>query len=206
MSVVTVSRQLGSHGRHIAEEVAARLSAVCVDKEVLAAMAQQEGVSVEMIVQAEKRLISRPVLVSEEMKSLFAAQARKQGGLADVNSFVTQLSAAIRALADQDNVVFVGRGTQLLLAEYPQALHVRIYAPLEVRADRIQQSRELSSQETALQVVRQADEQRNDWFRHFFPGTSWKDSRYYHLMINTARIPEEVAVEIIVQAARSTAA
>jgi cytidylate kinase len=205
MSVVTVSRQLGSYGMHIAEEVAARLSAVCVDKEVLAEMAQREGVSVEMIVQAEKRLVSRPVLVSEEMKSLFAAQARKQGSLGDVNNFVSQLGAAIRALADQDNVVFVGRGTQLLLADYPQALHVRIYAPLEVRAARIQQSRELSTQEMALQVVRKADEQRNDWFRHFFPGISWKDARHYHLMINTARIPEEVAVEIIVQAARSTA-
>jgi cytidylate kinase len=205
MTVVTISRQLGSHGRHIAEEVATRLAAVCVDKEVLAEMARQEGVSVDMIVQAEKQLISRPVFVSEEMKSLFAAQARKQGGLADVNSFVTQLGAAIRALADQDNVVFLGRGTQLLLADYPQALHVRIYAPLEVRAARIQQSHGLSSQEMALKVVRQADEQRNDWFRHFFPGTSWKDARYYHLMINTMRIPEAIAIDMIVQAARPTA-
>jgi cytidylate kinase len=205
MTVVTISRQLGSHGRHIAEEVAARLAAVCVDKEVLAEMARQEGVSVDMIVQAEKQLISRPVFVSEEMKSLFAAQARKQGGLVDVNSFVTQLGAAIRVLADQDNVVFLGRGTQLLLADYPQALHVRIYAPLEVRAARIQQSHGLSSQEMALKVVRQADEQRNDWFRHFFPGTSWKDARYYHLMINTMRIPEGIAIDMIVQAARPTA-
>lgn len=206
MSVVTISRQLGSYGTHIAEEVATRLAAVCIDKEVLAAMAQQEGVSVDVIVQAEERLLSRPILVTEEMKSLFAAQTRKQGSLADENSFVTQMGAAIRTLADQDNIVLVGRGTQLLLAEYPQALHVRIYAPVEVRAARIQQSRGLSNQEMALQVVRQADEQRNNWFRHFFPGISWKDSGHYHLMINTARIPAAVAVDIIVQAVRSTAA
>jgi cytidylate kinase len=205
MSVVTISRQLGSYGTHIAEEVAARLPAVCVDKEVLAEMAQREGVSVDVIVQAEERLVSRPILVTEEMKSLFASQARKQGSLADESSFVTQLGAAIRALADQDNIVFVGRGTQLLLADYPQALHVRIYAPLEVRAARIQQSRALSNLETAMQVVRQADEQRNNWFRHFFPRVSWKDARYYHLMINTARIPKEVAVDIIAQAALPTA-
>ena len=129
MSVVTISRQLGSNGTRIAEEVAAQLSAVCVDKEVLAQMAQQEGVSVEMIVQAEERLVSRPVLVSEEMKSLFGAGARKPGSFTDAKSFVTHMGAAIRALADQDNVVFVGRGTQLLLADYPQALHVRITRP-----------------------------------------------------------------------------
>jgi cytidylate kinase len=168
-------------------------------------MAQREGVSVDTIVQAEERLLSRPVVFTEEMKSLLATQARKQGGLADANSFVTHLGAAIRTLAEQDNIVLVGRGTQLLLADYPQALHVRIYAPLEVRAARIQQSRGLSDPDMALRVVRQADERRNDWFRHFFPGISWRDARHYHLMINTARIPAEVAVDIIVQAARSTA-
>ena len=206
MSVVTISRQLGSNGTRIAEEVAAQLSAVCVDKEVLAQMAQQEGVSVEMIMQAEERLVSRPVLVSEEMKSLFGAGARKPGSFTDAKSFVTHMGAAIRALADQDNVVFVGRGTQLLLADYPQALHVRIYGPLEVRAARIQQSRGLPSEEMALRVVRQADDQRNDWFRHFFPAISWRDARHYHLMVNTGRIPAETAVNIIVQAAQSTAA
>jgi cytidylate kinase len=205
MSVVTVSRQLGSYGRQIAEEAAARLSAVCVDKEVLAAMAQKEGVSVDTIVQAERQVMSRPVAVTEEMKSLLASQSGKPGTLANASGFVAHLGAAIRALADQGNVVFIGRGTQLLLADYPQALHVRIYAPLEVRAARIQQSRGLSSQDMAQQVVRQADEQRNDWFRHLFPGISWKDARHYHLMINTERIPAEVAVEIIVQSARSTA-
>jgi len=202
MAVITVSRQLGSHGRHIAEEVAARLSAVCVDKEGLAEMAQQEGVSVDRIVQAEKELLSRPIAVSDEMKSLLSSLAGKKGSLANVSGFVTHLSGAVRTLAEQGNVVFIGRGTQLLLADYPQALHVRIYAPVEVRAERIQQSRGLANPEMALQVVRQVDEQRNDWFRHFFPGISWKDGRHYHLMINTARIPEETAVDIIVQAAR----
>src|SRR5262245_32129721 len=144
MSVITISRQLGSHGRHIAEEVAARLSAICVDKEVLADMAQKEGVSVDTIVQTEKQIMSRPIAVSEEMKSLLASQAGKQGTLANASGFVTHLGTAIRALADKGNVVFLGRGTQLLLADYPQALHVRIYAPLEVRAARIQQSRGLA--------------------------------------------------------------
>jgi cytidylate kinase len=202
MPIVTVSRQLGSHGRQIAEQVAARLSAVCVDKEVLAAMAQREGVSLEMIVQAEDRLVSRSLMVSEEMKSLLRAQAGKPGSFADEKGFVTHLGAAIRALADQDNVVFIGRGTQLLLADYPQALHVRIYAPLEVRAERIQQSRGLPNLEVAQQVVRKADDQRNEWFKHFFPAISWRDARHYHLMINTARIPVEIAVNSIVQAAQ----
>ncbi|HXF64598.1 MAG TPA: cytidylate kinase-like family protein [Caldilineaceae bacterium] len=203
MAVITVSRELGSFGTAIAEQVAARLSTVCVDKEVLAEMARQAGVAVEVMVEAEERLLSRPLVVSEEMRSFFAGQDRKQSGRLDEQSFITQMAEAIRTLAGRGNIVFVGRGAQLILAQDPQALHVHIYAPLEVRAARIQQRRGLADLETALRVVRQVDEQRSNWFRRFFQGVNWRDARHYHLMINTGRIPEAVAVSLVVQAAQA---
>jgi len=72
-----------------------------------------------------------------------------------------------------------------------------------VRAARIQERRGLTSEATALQVVRQADENRRAWFRRFFTGANWKDPRYYDLMINTGRVPAPAAVDLIVAAARS---
>jgi cytidylate kinase len=207
MYVITISRELGSFGTQIAEETAARLSSVCVDKEVLAEMSSRAGIPVELIVEAEERITSRPVVVTEEMRSLMRTQARQQGkgALMDENAFITAMREAIHALAAQGNVVFVGRGAQIVLADEPQALHVHIYAPLEVRAARIQQRRGLADLESALRLVRQVDERRANWYRRFFTGVNWKDARYYHLMINTARIPEETAVEMIVKAAASTA-
>ena len=49
MPVVTVSRELGSLVTQIAEGVAVRFDASCVDKEVLAVIARQAGVPVEEI-------------------------------------------------------------------------------------------------------------------------------------------------------------
>jgi cytidylate kinase len=201
MTVITISRELGSLGTEIAEQVAARLAATCIDKEILAEMARQGGVPVEVMVETEERLLARPLVVSEEMRSLFSAKAHRPGRQADPQTFLAQMREAIRTLAGQGNVVFVGRGAQFILADSPDALHVHIYAPPEVRAARIQQRRGLADPEMARRVIRQADEQRTNWVRAFFTGVNWKDARHYHLMINTARIPAQVAAEIIVRAA-----
>ena len=201
MPVVTVSRELGSLGTRIAEAAGARLGAPCVDKEVLAEMARQAGVPVNEIVESEEKLLSRPMVVSEEMRAFFSR--RGESGVLTAENYVERMSAAIRALAEQGNTVFVGRGAQLILPGAPGVLHVHIFASPEIRAKRIQERRGLGDEQAALQIVRQADERRRTWFRRFFTGANWKDPRYYDLMINTGRIPAQTAVELIVTAALS---
>ena len=201
MPVVTVSRELGSLGTRIAEAAGARLGAPCVDKEVLAEMARQAGVPVNEIVESEEKLLSRPMVVSEEMRAFFSR--RGESGVLTAENYVERMSAAIRALAEQGNTVFVGRGAQLILPGAPGVLHVHIFASPEIRAKRIQERRGLGDEQAALQIVRQADERRRTWFRRFFTGANWKDPRYYDLMINTGRVPAQTAVELIVTAALS---
>ncbi len=200
MPVVTVSHELGSWGTRIAEEAGANLGAACVDKEVLAEMARQAGVPVTEIVESEEKLLSRPMVVSEEMRAFFSRRGEGANVLTAEN-YIERMTAAIRALGEQGNMVFVGRGAQLILADAPGALHVHIYAAPEVRATRIQARRGLQDAESALRIVRQADEQRRAWYRRFFSGANWKDPRYYHLLINTGRIDAQTAVALIVGAA-----
>jgi cytidylate kinase len=205
MPIITVSRELGSLGTRIAEGVAQRIGAACVDKEVLAEMARQAGVPVEGIVEDEERLLSRPVVVSEEMRAFFAhRQGKGRSGLSEEN-YIERMSAAVEALAQDGNIVFVGRGVQMILAGRPGILHTHIYAPPKVRSARVQAARNLDDPARALQIVQRADERRRNWFRRFFTGANWKDPRYYHLMINTGRIDVDTAIDLIVVAAESSA-
>lgn len=197
MAVVTISRELGAEGTRIAETVAHTLGAICVDKEVLTDIAREAGLAVDVVVHAEERLSTRANLVSEEMKALFA-QAQRRGAV-DQTRYVQQMAAAFRVLAKRDNVVFIGRGAQLVLHDLPNALHVHLYAPVEVRAKRIQARRGLPTLEAALQIVRQADEERRQWYRQLFQGADWKKPHHYHLLLDTNRIPAELAVALIVQ-------
>lgn len=202
MTVITISRELGSRGTAIAEKVAQALGVDCIDKEVLAEMARQSGLSVEVIVEAEERLLSQPRVISQEMRHLFAADQRNRSRAMDQATYVRQMSEAIRFLAGQGNVVLVGRGSQVILHEHPGALHVHLYASPEVRARRIQRRRELAELETASQIIQQADKARQEWFRRFFTSVDWKNPSYYNLLIDTGRIAEEIAVDTIVRIAQ----
>lgn len=206
MTVVTISRELGSRGTRIAESVAAALGAACIDKEVLAEMARQSGLSVEVIVEAEEKLLAQPRVISKEMRRFFSADPRNRAGAIDQATYVQQMTEAIRFLAAQGNVVFVGRGAQVILADQPGALHVHLCAPPDIRAARIQRRRNLPDIEPARQIIDRADRARREWFRRFFTGVDWKNPSHYHLLIDTGRIAEETAVALIVQTAQAPAA
>lgn len=197
MAIVTISRELGAEGTRIAETVAQALGAPCVDKQVLADLARKAGLSVELVIHPEERLRARPNLVSEEMKALFAKSQSR--GAADLSRDVQQMTAAFRLLAKRENVVFVGRGGQIALRDHPKALHVHLYAPVEVRAQRIQARRSLPTLDAALQIVQEADEQRRQWYRQLFQGTDWKKPYLYHLMIDTHRLAADRVVALLVQ-------
>jgi len=203
MTVVTISRELGSRGTRIAEAVGHELDATCIDKEVLAEMARQAGVQVEVIVEAEEKLMSRAGVVSQEMRSLFSADPNRRNRPMDQATYVDGMTKAIRALAERGSVVFIGRGSQLILENHPTALHVHLYAAPEIRAGRIQRRRGMAEIGTAEHIIGLADEQRRNWYQRFFTSADWKNCRHYHLMLDTGRIPEATAVALIVHAART---
>lgn len=203
MTVVTISRELGSRGTRIAEAVGHELNATCIDKEVLAEMARQAGVEVEVIVEAEEKLMSRAGVVSQEMRSLFSADPSRRNRPMNQETYVDGMKNAIRALAERGNVVFIGRGSQLILEDHPSALHVHLFAAPEIRAARIQRRRGMADNGTAERIIGLADEQRRNWYQRFFTSADWKNSRHYNLMLDTGRIPEATAVALIVHAART---
>jgi CMP/dCMP kinase len=202
MTLITISREIGSNGTQIGKAVAAQLGAKVVNREVLEEMAQQMGVPVEVVIKAEGRLVTRPVGVSDEMRALFAAQRGAVGAMNEAQ-FIQQMIAAIKRLAAAGDAIIMGRGAQIVLKEHPSALHVHLYAPPQARAKRVQERRSLPNLEAATRLVQQVDEQHRTWFRHFFSGIDWKSSRHYNLMIDTARIPAEVAASLIVLAAKA---
>jgi len=203
MPLITIARELGSQGNQIASAVAAQFGVPLVDQQVPSEMARQLGVPVSVIMQTEERLLAKP-LVSAEMRDLLGAQRSGLGTLNEAQ-FMQHMRAAIQQLAAAGQGVFLGRGAQLILKEAPTALHVHLYAPPQVRAVRLQQRRALPNVETALHLVQQGDEQRKNWYRHFFSGIDWKNPRHYHLLIDTACLPPPVATALIVQAAQATA-
>lgn len=201
MAVITISRELGSEGDNIAEILCQTLGHKRVDKAILTQIAEEAGVDVEAVLAKERSVTSGPKLVSGEMTSLYRKQptAFEKKSALDDQTYARILGEAMERFAKEGNVIIVGRGGQMILRDWPTALHIRLYAPLEERVQRLMQRENISEPEAKRRVTR-SDEQKRQAIRQMHNNAEWTNLKYYHLAIDTARIPPEVAAKIIVLA------
>jgi cytidylate kinase len=100
--------------------------------------------------------------------------------------YIHGLTEATRRAAARGHTVLVGRGTRHLLGDTPEALHVRLVAPLEVRAERMAVLDNCSADAATARCL-QVDRARERFTRYFF-GPSALESDQYDLVVNTGRI------------------
>lgn len=203
MAVITISRELGSCGDQVAELLCEQLGYCRVDKDMLMHIAEEAGVDTDTILEKERNVTQRARLVSGEMTSLYRKQAsafEKKAALDD-QTYEQVVRDTLECFAREGNAIIVGRGGQMVLSGWPTALHIRLYAPPEVRVQRLMEREHLSQAEAEHRIV-QSDEQKRQYIRHWHNNADWRNSKYYHLSIDTARFSLESVVQIIVLAAR----
>jgi cytidylate kinase len=204
MAVITISRELGSKGSHIADLLCENLGYCRVDKALLSQAAAEAGVDVKAVLAKERAVTSQPRLISDQMTSLYgrapSAFGRK-GGLDD-QTYARIVKETMERFAQEGNAVIVGRGGQMVLRDWPTALHVHLYAPLEVRMQRLRERLNISELE-AKRRLSTSDEQKRLYIRNAHKNANWRDPKHYHLMINTGYITPETAAEMIIQSAKN---
>lgn len=204
MSVITISRELGSEGDKIADMLCEALGYCRIDKDMLSQIAEESGVDIEAIQAMEAGFVNRARLVSGEMTSLYRKQASafEKRGVLDDHTYAKVVSDTLEDYARQGNALIVGRGGQMVLRNFPGALHVRLFATEEIRAQRLVE-REGISESEALRQIQQSDEHKRQYIRHMFKNADWRNSKYYHLIIDTGRIPPQSAADMIIVAAKA---
>ena len=178
MATITISRQMGSLGRDTANAVGARLGYRVVWRELINQAAQRAG---------------QPEVALATIDELGLLGLNPPADA--VRAYNRAVAAVMGELVAEGNVVIVGRAGQIVLRDQPGVLHVRIVAPVEVRAVRIAQQHGISL-EAALAQVEASDRNRRDYLKRFHLA-HWDDPELYDLIINTARIPVDMAVEMI---------
>ncbi len=181
MAVITISRQMGSLGSKVAVEIGRCLNYRVVWREVINEAASRAGVpEVALATIDELDLLGlRP-----------SVEARK--------AYHDAVGEIMEELAGAGNVVIVGRAGQVILRGRPGVLHVRVYAPLELRVERIAQRHNLSP-ETARAQVLTSDQSRTRYLKKYYQ-SRWDDPDLYDLMINTEHLDAENTAWVICKA------
>ncbi|MGE5603052.1 MAG: AAA family ATPase [Nitrososphaerales archaeon] len=204
MTVVTISRQLGSHGDTVAQLLCERLGYRYFDKNLMLGLAVQAGVApYEVVDLSDEKHRARSLI--ERLFGNYAAPMSDPSTWAVSAEMAAQerMSAAqirhlILAAHAQGNVVIVGRGGQVVLHDMPGTLHVRVMAPLEVRVRRQQERTGMTAAAARAQLL-ERDRATADFVRQYF-GAGVGDPELYDLIVNTGKLTALDAVDLIVSA------
>jgi cytidylate kinase len=171
MNVITVSREYGAGGYEVARRLAERLGWELLDRELL-----HRAAAVEHLPDAElERLDEKAVSLADRFR-LHPPHQRYLHGLRE----------AARQAAAAGNVILVGRGTEQLLADLPNVLHLRLVADRQWRARRLAQ-REGWSVAHALARCTDEDRIRARFARYFFGADALRPEKY-DVLVNTGRV------------------
>lgn len=183
MATVTISRQMGSLGSQIARQAAELLGYRLLWREVINQAALNAGAP-EM------------ALVEIDELGLLNIRTTKQ----TLQRYRACLEQVIIDQANQGNTVIIGRAGQAILGSRPDVLHVRIIAPLLLRAERRAVQKDVSW-DSAMAQIEASDRNRIHFLRRLFQ-VKLDDPLLYHLLINTGSMQVAQAASLIAHAAR----
>lgn len=213
MTVITISRQFGSGGDVIAAQVCEQLGYRYFDKEMMIEAAANVGLCENEVVDftedrykvqdfISRLLRARPrtikeVLVREEQHGLIETLTLRELNEEDCLALVRY---TIERVYDENNIVILGRGGQAILKNKPNVVHVRIFAPLETRIQRLR-ARGMSGISEIKNTIRDSDRASAEYLKRFFD-IQWDDPEHYHLILNIGLLDTDTAAATIIAAAR----
>ncbi len=205
MSLVTIRGQLGSGASEAGRQIADRLQANYVDREIIAEVAAR-------LHREEREVIAKEIppgsflgRIAEALGTSYAFGDGMAGAYLPIGEipldntrYLQALESVVRELARNQPLVILGRGSQFILKEYPGILHVLAVAPLEVRMKRVMQDLKLD-QEAARQEIMRYDNSLREFFKRYFK-VEPEEPVHYDLVINTRRLSFQAAASIVVHA------
>ena len=218
--VITISRQYGSDGRTVGLKAAESLGYLYVDKELIVEVARQAEVPVSEVERFDEHpgntavRVLKKLLVPEYNAALLStmehgwvpygalpdSRTQEDGAIAtlDEDTYVRLTQEAMLRLADQEDVVLIGRGGQAFLAGRSDVLHARVVAPDEFRVETAVE-RDGCSREEAIKQIRKVDEERRIYIKRHY-GMDWDAPEHYHLFLNTGWMGVDAAARLLVEA------
>lgn len=184
MTVIAMTREMGSLGKDVARLAAERLGLTIVHHEMIETA-------------AERRAAEEPSAVARFLE----AGSESPPGPAGLEHGGYLTPAEILALALRGDVLIRGWGASRLLRSIAHILTVRVCAPTERRVEEIRRRLGVDAR-TARREIDRSDAGHASAFLRFFTA-DWRSATNYDMVLNTGHLSVESCADILVDAARS---
>lgn len=199
MAVVTISRQFGAGGITLGKQVAETLGYTFADQDIIQKIAELAKVSPGWVESVEKEAGGRLSRIVTKMVSrpLVDRVLKDERGYIDEQIYIDYLVVLISQMAEEGDVVFLGRGSQYILNDMPEAYHILLINTFPNRVRFIMEHYDRTEQ-SATQIVKSEDRRRANLYRKLGK-QDYDHPELYHLVINMARVSLDDAVQQVLQ-------
>ena len=191
--IITISREFGSGGRFIGEEVAKKLGMKYYDKDIISQIAEKLGFS--------KEYISQNAELSPK-KGLFAYAliGRDTTGKSVEDMVYEAQRKVILEIAENDSCVIIGRNADYILKDRTDVINIFIHADMPEKVKRICRLYNVTEAE-ALKMTADIDKRRMTNYR-YYTDQKWGMARNYTLTLNSSQLGYDMCEKIIMECAQ----
>ena len=179
VKIITISREFGSGGRFIGEEVAKKLGIAYYDKNIISQIAEKSGLSPDYI-QESAELSPKKGLFA------YALAGRDITGRSVEDMVYETQRKVILELARKEPCVIIGRNADYILKDRDDALNVFIHGDMLEKIQRISQLYRVTEQE-AVKMMADTDKRRMTNY-NFYTDQKWGKASNYTLCLNSSQL------------------
>ena len=188
--IITISREFGSGGRYIGEEVARKLGIAYYDKNIISQIAEKSGLSPEYI-QENAELSPKKGLFA------YALAGRDITGKSVEDMVYEAQRKVILDLAKKEPCVIIGRNADYILKDRDDVLNVFIHGDMPEKIQRITDLYNVEKQK-AVKMMEDTDKRRKTNY-NFYTDQNWGKASNYTLCLNSSQLGYDRCEMIIME-------
>lgn len=189
--IITISREFGSGGRFIGEQIAQKCGIEFYDKKIIEHVAKELGIS-EQIVANQGEYAPAGSIFS------YAFVGRDITGVSLSDQIFNIQQKLIKDIAQKEPCVIVGRCADYILSDRDDVLNVFIEANTPDKAARIKKLYQKSDDEVK-KLLKDVDKKRSVNYR-YFTDKEWGNRKNYDLVLNSSVLGYDKCIELITAA------
>ena len=195
--IVTISRQYGSGGRYIGENLAKAMGVPCYDEKLIDMVAKESGFAQSLVAEKGERMTGSLLFnIASSLSFANNVFSTNNGVTLQDEIYFTQ-NRIIKELADKGPCVIVGRCADYILREREDCLNVFIFADNESKIERAEKYFNITREE-APAVLKKKDKARANHYK-YYTDQEWGMASNYDLCLNSGLIGIEGCVKAIQQ-------
>lgn len=188
--IITISREFGSGGRFIGEEVAKKLGIAYYDKNIINEIAEKSGLSPEYI-QENAELSPKKGLFA------YAFAGRDVTGKSVEDLVYEAQRKVILELAEKESCVIIGRNADYILKDRDNVMNVFIHGDTQEKIQRITRLYKVEEQK-AVKMMVDIDKRRMANY-NFYTDQKWGKASNYTLCLNSSKLGYDRCEKIIME-------